>query len=95
MDELARSSSRSQPVAGFNSTPWVPHGSRVLDARGLKVVDAATPGDAERIAACVNACAGISTLELRAGILEDLFLACARVGEDSRIHAILDRLRRS
>ena len=48
---------------------------------------------AERIAACVNACAGIPTLELQAGILEDLLTACDKVIEP-RLRAILDRLRR-
>jgi hypothetical protein len=93
MDDLARSSSRSRAVVGFNSTPWVSHGSRILDARGQKVADAATPEDAERIAACVNACAGISIRELQAGILEDLLQACART-ENTRVQAVLDRLRR-
>ncbi len=41
-----------------------------------------------------NACAGIPTPELQAGILEDLFAACERVAPERIRGAMRNRLRR-
>ena len=45
-----------------------------------------------RAAACVKACAGISTAELERGIVLDLVAACIHLRHDLRVREILDRL---
>ena len=75
-----------------SQTVYVAHGKQVLDAHGSVIAHAASALEAERLAACANACSGIPTRELQAGILQDLIEACGRQASE-RIRAILNRLR--
>lgn len=74
--------------------PWVADGVLVRDRSGNAVATVLADGNAERIAACVTACAGIPTAELQAGILKDLVACCEPVAT-GRMRAILDRMRDS
>ena len=92
MTELTRSPFDGIAAPESAQTVYVAHGKQVLDAHGGVIAQAASALEAERLAACANACSGIPTRELEAGILQDLIAAC---GHDSsgRIRAILNRLR--
>ena len=94
MDDLARPTNASSPTRAYLSPPWVAHGTQLLDAHGAVAAQAVHAETAERIAACVNACAGIPIMELQAGILEDLLAACDNAIDEPRLRAILDRVRR-
>ena len=72
--------------------PWVVDDQSVRDRIGLLVATVPIAANAERIAACVTACEGIPTEELRAGILQDL-VACCEPTAGGRMRAILDRLK--
>jgi hypothetical protein len=93
MTELTRSQFDGVASPDRARTVYVAHGKQVLDGHGGVLAHAASPLGAERLAACANACNGIPTRELEAGILQDLFEACGRQAPE-RIRAILNRLQR-
>ncbi len=72
--------------------PWVADGVYVRDRIGIVVATVLAGGNADRIAACVTACEGIPTEELRAGIIQDLVASCEPVAT-GRMRAILDRMK--
>jgi hypothetical protein len=72
--------------------PWVVDGHFVRDRIGLPVATVPIAANAERIAACVTACEGIPSEELRAGILQDLVASCEPIAS-GRMRAILDRMK--
>lgn len=74
--------------------PWIVDGQQVRDRIGYAVATVPAPADAERIAACVTACEGIPSEELRAGIIQDLMAACEPIAS-GRMRAILDRMKGS
>lgn len=92
MTELTRLQFDGAAPPDPDQTVYVAHGKQVLDAHGGVLANAVSAQEAERIAACANACSGIPTRELEAGILQDLFAACGRQASE-RIRAILNRLR--
>ena len=92
MAEVTRSQFDGVAGAETSHTIYVADGKQVLDTRGGVVAHAVSEGEAKRLATCANACSGIPTRELEAGILKDLFAACGRQAPE-RIRAILNRLR--
>ena len=91
MTELTRSQFDGVAPPDRAQTVYVAHGKQVLDGHGTVIAQAVSNAEANRLAACANACRGIPTRELEAGILQDLIAACGRQLPE-RIRAILKRI---
>lgn len=80
------------PAVAF-PTPWAPNGTRLVDARGVQLVFEAQglghsgPKVLARIAACVNACAGIPTEALGRDIVKSAVAALTEMLADAEGYA--------